>query len=230
MNYTYILPELVVGSVPQTTEDINHLSEKVGITAILNLQHQCDWEKFGIDFGALQHRCHERGDIKIVRCPIEDFSSASLCKHLPKAVYALQSLLEEGHKVYIHCTAGLGRAPAVAIGHLHWRYSMTLEDSYRHVTSRRNCHPKAAAIRQATLALSMGNEGAVNFSWTGNARKVQVHELPFPPVDRQCTQSAGDRKLLSMAVASPAPPLVSLYKSLLADSLVQPSAASGVPV
>eukprot|EP00854_Cymbomonas_tetramitiformis_P006210 gene6210-7442_t len=173
MNYTYILPELVVGSVPQTTEDINHLSEKVGITAILNLQHQCDWEKFGIDFGALQHRCHERGDIKIVRCPIEDFSSASLCKHLPKAVYALQSLLEEGHKVYIHCTAGLGRAPAVAIGHLHWRYSMTLEDSYRHVTSRRNCHPKAAAIRQATLALSMGNEGAVNFSWTGNARKVQ---------------------------------------------------------
>lgn len=63
MNYTYILPELIVGSVPQTTDDINHLSEKVGITAILNLQHQCDWEKFGIDFGALQHRCHERGDI-----------------------------------------------------------------------------------------------------------------------------------------------------------------------
>mmetsp|Transcript_5950 Transcript_5950/g.20283 ORF Transcript_5950/g.20283 Transcript_5950/m.20283 type:complete len:189 (+) Transcript_5950:1052-1618(+) len=87
----------------------------------------------------------------------------------------LQCLLEEGKTVYIHCTAGLGRAPGVAITALHWLYGMGLGEAYAWVTSRRNCHPRAAAIRGATMDLSLGEGGVVSFGWhCDHANNVEV--------------------------------------------------------
>ena len=40
MNYSHILPNLIVGSVPQDTEDIDYLRNHLGVTAILNLQEE----------------------------------------------------------------------------------------------------------------------------------------------------------------------------------------------
>jgi protein-tyrosine phosphatase len=173
LNYTHVLPGLIVGSCPQSGEDIKYLS-KLGVTRILNLQQQIDWEKFGIDMGELQHSCHEMGNIEIVRAPMEDFSSASLVANIPHAGQTLHELMEDGHMVYVHCTAGLGRAPAVAIAYLHWMCGMTLKEAYTFVTARRPCHPKAAAIRQATMNLSMGDKDAVSFSWQGSGQQVKV--------------------------------------------------------
>lgn len=36
--YSYILPNLVVGSQPRTKEDVDHIAERVGAKTILNLQ------------------------------------------------------------------------------------------------------------------------------------------------------------------------------------------------
>jgi protein-tyrosine phosphatase len=38
---------------------------------------------------------------------------------LPRIVKTLQGALSAGGRVYVHCTAGLGRAPAACIA---WRY------------------------------------------------------------------------------------------------------------
>ena len=54
----------------------------------------------------------------------------------------LARLLDEGHRVYVHCTAGLGRAPAVIIAYMHWLAGMSLRDAYNYTTTRRRCHPR----------------------------------------------------------------------------------------
>jgi hypothetical protein len=112
------------------------------VTRILNLQEDHDWQKFGINLPAIQAHCAERGDIEIVRSPLVDFSDDSLRRNLAVAVAELARLLEDGHRVYVHCTAGLGRAPAVVIAYMHWMAGMSLQDAYNFVTTRRRCHPR----------------------------------------------------------------------------------------
>lgn len=46
-------------------------------------------------------------------------------------------------RVYVHCTAGLGRAPAVCIAYLYWWCGMELDQAYQHLTDIRPCGPKA---------------------------------------------------------------------------------------
>ncbi len=42
-----------------------------------------------------------------------DFDPNSLRAELPGTVAILESLINEGHKVYVHCTAGLGNIPSL---------------------------------------------------------------------------------------------------------------------
>jgi hypothetical protein len=53
--------------------------------------------------------------------------------------------------VYVHCTAGLGRAPAVCIAWLYWYGPhLSLDSAYQHLTSIRPCGPNRDAVRGAT--------------------------------------------------------------------------------
>lgn len=54
-------------------------------------------------------------------------------------------------RVYVHCTAGLGRAPAVCIAWLYWYGPyLSVDDAYKHLTDIRPCGPNKDAIRGAT--------------------------------------------------------------------------------
>jgi len=53
--------------------------------------------------------------IKIVRTPISDGSADQLSLHLERALGDLKALTDAGERVYLHCNAGLNRAPTVAI-------------------------------------------------------------------------------------------------------------------
>lgn len=60
----------------------------------------------------------------------KDFDPDSLRNGLPKAVSSLEWAIYEGKgKVYVHCTAGLGRAPAVAIAYMYWFLGMNVSVS-----------------------------------------------------------------------------------------------------
>ena len=96
----------------------------------------------------------------------------------------LAKLRENGNRGYVHCTAGLGRAPGVGIAYLYWFRDMSLDEAYSFLTSKRvrivclpvlvilyvvcslmcgvpvaicqPCGPKREAIRGATYDLVTG--------------------------------------------------------------------------
>lgn len=74
------------------------------------------------------------------------------------AIQALNELLSEGHTVYLHCTAGIGRAPTVAIGYLHVCLGWDLEDAIAHVKMRRQCAPHLEALLLAIADQSAADE------------------------------------------------------------------------
>ncbi|GMH27105.1 hypothetical protein Nepgr_028948 [Nepenthes gracilis] len=157
MNYTQILDNLIVGSQPQKPEDIDHLKLDENVAYILNLQQDKDIEYWGIDFQSILKRCSELG-VRHMRRPARDFDPDSLRSQLPKAVSSLEWAISEGKgKVYVHCTAGLGRAPAVAIAYMFWFCGLDLNKAYDALTSKRPCGPNKRAIRGATYDLAKNN-------------------------------------------------------------------------
>ncbi|GMP23626.1 hypothetical protein CsSME_00001156 [Camellia sinensis var. sinensis] len=154
MNYTLITDKLIVGSQPQKPEDIDHLKKEEDVAYILNLQQDRDIEYWGIDLKSIIKRCQDL-EIRHMRRPARDFDPDSLRSGLPKAVSSLEWAISEGKgKVYVHCTAGLGRAPAVAIAYMFWFCDIDLNTAYNRLTSKRPCGPNKSAIRGATYDLA----------------------------------------------------------------------------
>uniref|UniRef100_A0A7S0X6Z4 Tyrosine specific protein phosphatases domain-containing protein n=1 Tax=Mantoniella antarctica TaxID=81844 RepID=A0A7S0X6Z4_9CHLO len=149
--YHTILPNLLVGTQPVSTADIDRLHDVEGVTCMFDTQMDKDKEHWGVDAGALKHQMDQRG-VEHWRHPFLDFNADSLREGLPHAVAAMDKALRNGHVVYCHCTAGMGRSPGVAIAYLFWCHQFeTLDDAYDYLTSRRPCGPKKEAIRGATL-------------------------------------------------------------------------------
>ncbi|PON79036.1 Dual specificity phosphatase [Parasponia andersonii] len=189
MNYTVITDNLIVGSQPQKPEDIDHLKQEENVAYILNLQQDNDVEYWGIDLQSIVKRCRELG-IRHMRRPARDFDPDSLRNGLPKAVSSLEWAISEGKgKVYVHCTAGLGRAPAVAIAYMFWFCGMNLNRAYETLTSKRPCGPNKRAIRGATYDLAKNDPWKEPFEslpeyafediadWERNLIQERVHSL-----------------------------------------------------
>lgn len=62
-----------------------------------------------------------------VSAPMTDLCDASKRIYLPRAVQLLHALLREGHHVYVHCTAGIGRATATVCAFYHYCEGLPVE-------------------------------------------------------------------------------------------------------
>ena len=91
--------------------------KEAGVTAVLNVQTQTDMDHRGVNWPKMLEMYKGRG-IAPVHFPIHDFNQADLIKRLFEAANALDVLVKRGEKVYVHCTAGMGRAPAVVLAYL----------------------------------------------------------------------------------------------------------------
>lgn len=149
---------------------MDRLCEEEGVSCIFNTQQaggpsplryasltpssqDKDMVHWGVDLQELQARCAERS-VLLERHPFPDFSGEGLRAGLPAAVSALDALLEAGHCVYLHCTAGMGRSPGVAIAYLYWlRGHASLDSAYTALTDIRPCGPNKDAIRNASCDL-----------------------------------------------------------------------------
>ena len=100
-----------------TAGDLNRIRRDSGATAVLSLQHELCLAHWQIDYGQLQNKADELG-LALVRCPIRDFDINDMRQQLPHAVSMLANLQAGGHRTYVHCTAGLGRAPLVVLSYL----------------------------------------------------------------------------------------------------------------
>ena len=159
MNYTRILDDLIVGSCLQTEDDVDTLVGE-GVSTVMCLQENSDMEYFSLDIDPVRARCSSVGTVDHVRHAIRDFDPYSLRRRLPGAVaLCAQNAAKQGHgTLYVHCTAGLGRAPATALAYMWWFKGIPLDEAYDHLTSLRPCKPRVESIKEAALDLLFNNE------------------------------------------------------------------------
>ena len=149
IHYNTILDDIFVGTCPQDSDDIDELREVLRITAVLNLQTDSDMQAWGLNWAHVSGH-YKACDMDLARVPIVDFDPIDLRKELANGVDALDRLVKQEHCVYIHCTAGIGRAPAVVIAWLAWCQDWQLDEAISFVKQRRVCSPVVEAIREAT--------------------------------------------------------------------------------
>jgi len=119
LNWGEITPELLVGTCPMAPSDLERIGTEAGVSAVLSVQHDDCLAYWGIDYR--QMRTHgEKLGLRMKRSPMRDFHVADQRRNLPHAVSALADLQARGHRTYIHCTAGLGRAPLTVLSYLVW--------------------------------------------------------------------------------------------------------------
>ncbi|XP_043700553.1 phosphoglucan phosphatase DSP4, amyloplastic [Telopea speciosissima] len=169
MNYNFIRPDLIVGSCLQSPEDVDKL-RKIGVKTIFCLQQDSDLEYFGVDIIGIQQYAGQFDDIQHLRARIRDFDSFDLRLRLPAVVSKLyKAINRNGEVTYIHCTAGLGRAPAVALAYMFWVQGYKLSEAHSLLLSKRPCFPKLDAIKSATADILTGlAKKHVTLMWEGN--------------------------------------------------------------
>jgi protein-tyrosine phosphatase len=179
MNYAHVLPDLIVGSCLQTPLDADKL-KKIGVGVIFCLQQNPDLAYFGVDLPAIQKRVDEIDGITHYRCQIRDFDPYDLRMRLPVAVAQLHRAIEK-HKsttAYIHCTAGLGRAPGVALAYMYWLRGLSLKEANVLLQKVRRCHPKLDSIRAATVDLLADQpKQMVELKWWAGPTTVEIAGL-----------------------------------------------------
>ncbi|XP_020572379.1 phosphoglucan phosphatase DSP4, amyloplastic [Phalaenopsis equestris] len=168
MNYNFILPDLIVGSCLQNPSDVDKLV-KIGVRTIFCLQQNADLEYFGVDIQEIEDYAEKCENIEHIRAEIRDFDGFDLRMRLPTVVSRLHKAIKNnGGVTYVHCTAGLGRAPAVTLAYMYWVLGYKLSEAHKVLLSKRSCCPKLEAIRSATADILTGlSRGRVRLSWKG---------------------------------------------------------------
>ncbi len=139
-----VFDRLSVGPCPNTPERIRAL-KVAGFTAVISVQTDEDLTSLGMSWPLLWKFLVGQG-LSCQRVPIRDFDLKALAAGLDGAVAAVQELHRGGHRVYLHCSAGVNRSPSVAIAFLMAHYQMTLEEAWEQVTTRRPSAPHRSAI------------------------------------------------------------------------------------
>jgi hypothetical protein len=106
-------------------------------SSLLSLQHDDCLSYWGIDYGEMCRTAKGFG-LEMRRCPIRDFDVPDMQKNLPFAVSTLANLLSLGHRTYVHCTAGFGRAPLIVIGYLILIENYSAEDAIQLILEGRS--------------------------------------------------------------------------------------------
>uniref|UniRef100_A0A7I4E3S4 Tyrosine specific protein phosphatases domain-containing protein n=1 Tax=Physcomitrium patens TaxID=3218 RepID=A0A7I4E3S4_PHYPA len=179
MNYAHVLTDLIVGSCLQTPADADKLKD-AGVGVIFCLQQDPDLAYFGVDLPAIQAHVKELDGIDHYRCQIRDFDPYDLRMRLPVAVAQLHNAIEahKGKTAYVHCTAGLGRAPGVALAYMYWLRGLSLKEANDRLQKVRRCHPKLESIKAATAdLLTEGSKQVVDLKWEGGPKHVEIAGL-----------------------------------------------------
>ena len=128
LNWNVVRHDLVVGSCPREPSDLDALRLEIRVSAMLSVQHDECLAQQGIDYPGLVRHGRRLG-LTMERCPLRDFDPADQQRGLPAAVRGLHGLLRQGHRVYVHCTAGINRAPLVVLTYLTLVEGIGLEEA-----------------------------------------------------------------------------------------------------
>jgi hypothetical protein len=144
-DHAFVLPALAVGEYP-TPEDSAWLRDTCRVSAVISLQDDLDLERKGVSLEALR-RAYRGVAIAFARYPVADGDAGALRAVLDAVVADLHQRLAAGARVYLHCNAGLNRAPTVAVAYLHRHHGLSLDAACGAVKAQRPCVPYMRALR-----------------------------------------------------------------------------------
>jgi protein-tyrosine phosphatase len=113
---------------------------------VLNLQTEADMSWHKLDWPNIEGY-YRASKIEVWRLPIQDFNPNDLKTKLAQAAATLNNLIRAGHRVYVHCTAGVNRSPTVVIAYLHKYRGYDLKTAAKLVQDCRTCEPYLDVIQ-----------------------------------------------------------------------------------
>jgi hypothetical protein len=128
LNWGEITPSILIGTCPMTTADLDRIGAEAGVSAVLSVQHEECLAYWNIDYPEMRAHGEDLG-LRMARSPMRDFDIPNQRRHLARAVRALADLQSEGHRTYVHCTAGLGRAPLTVLSYLIWVEGLSRDEA-----------------------------------------------------------------------------------------------------
>lgn len=170
LNWDEIDANIVVGSCPRTAADIATLAGPDGPrpTAILCLQSDLCWDALSIEGPSVIAAARD-ARILHTRVAVRDFDHADQALMLPEAVRLLATLVAAGHRVYVHCTAGINRATLTVVGYYTFVRGAPLASALRKVRGARpQAHPYVDCWRTVRGRLLEGRGEEV----AGRARAI----------------------------------------------------------
>lgn len=106
-----------IGTYPLREDDILKMKDK-GITGVLNLQTEYDIRQRGVPWKNLK-AIYQQNNIRCYRFPLDDNNEDEYCASLFVVAQHLNNMINNlGLNVYVHCSSGICRAPAVALVYL----------------------------------------------------------------------------------------------------------------
>jgi predicted protein tyrosine phosphatase len=153
--------DLVIGSCPMTLSDIDAIQAGTAATAILSVQ--CDECRAAFRIDLEEHVRHAaRRGMPLGNAPMRDFDVDDQRRNLVHAVVSLTRLLSAGHNVYVHCTAGINRAPLTVLGYLTFVEGLRHEEALALIrTGRPQAEPYSEAWRGCRSDLVEQNRPAI---------------------------------------------------------------------
>ncbi|XP_028717035.1 laforin isoform X2 [Peromyscus leucopus] len=146
LQHLRILPNVWLGSCPRQLEHVTiKLKHELGITAVMNFQ--TEWDIIQNSSGCNRYpepmtpdtmmKLYKEEGLAYIWMPTPDMSTEGRVQMLPQAVCLLHALLENGHTVYVHCNAGVGRSTAAVCGWLHYVIGWSLRKVQYFVMAKR---------------------------------------------------------------------------------------------
>lgn len=147
IHFSRVLPRIWLGSCPRQVEHVTiKMKHELGITAVMNFQtesdvvnnsHGCRRDPEQPMTPETMMRLYKDTGLAYVWIPTPDMSTEGRVRMLPQAVLLLHALLENGHTVYVHCNAGVGRSTAALCGFLMYVLGWSLRKVQYFVTAKR---------------------------------------------------------------------------------------------
>jgi len=152
-----IVPEkLWVGAFVQL-DDVP-LLRQMGVTTVVSLQSDKDAATCGVPVKKLLN-AYSKAEIELRRVATPDFDHGALAANLDQSVAEIEAALApRWAKVYLHCTAGINRAPTAAAAFLVRARGCSAQEAYEFVRARRHCSPYLEVLQNYEMSLKNGTK------------------------------------------------------------------------
>lgn len=192
---------IIIGSCPRKPDDVARIAKDAGATAILSLQDDPCHEHMEIDYAEIRSAGLRHG-LTMARTPMTDFNRSDQAKRLPNALRALNALLEAGHTVYVHCTAGINRAPLSVVAKMAFIDGVEDDAAFAFVKTHRTvAEPYRVSFDDCRKLLLDGQHERIA------AEAFEIYQKHGNP-DSEANWKAAERHVLKQIILSgPAPEL-----------------------